>query len=286
MRLLRYCSLFLLVAAFGVPARACVGARALAMGGAFVGLADDVSATYWNPAGLLALPQGRGAATLMHTTTNRETINYQDYLAYVARRGTDSAWGVSYLRFHLGEDPGAGLSWYQDWLWASWAHKVGTGATFGLNLRLTLDDVSLDGEDVSDLADTGPGLDLAWLQQINPTTSLGVLIQNANEPKTSLAGETLGEWVRNVRPGIAVRPTPDTVVTVELYDALDHGGGQAIRAGAEVWLGDVALRGGWYGNADAPTGGLGFRGSGIALDAAVMMGDLDNTLLVSATVSF
>ena len=29
-----------------------VGARALGMGGAFVGLADDASAGYWNPAGL------------------------------------------------------------------------------------------------------------------------------------------------------------------------------------------------------------------------------------------
>ena len=28
------------------------GARALGMGGAFVGVADDASATYWNPAGL------------------------------------------------------------------------------------------------------------------------------------------------------------------------------------------------------------------------------------------
>ncbi|MGH9162460.1 MAG: hypothetical protein ACRD2X_21040, partial [Vicinamibacteraceae bacterium] len=29
-----------------------VGARALGMGGAFVAVADDATATYWNPAGL------------------------------------------------------------------------------------------------------------------------------------------------------------------------------------------------------------------------------------------
>lgn len=29
-----------------------LGSRALAMGGAFVGLADDFSAIYWNPAGI------------------------------------------------------------------------------------------------------------------------------------------------------------------------------------------------------------------------------------------
>ena len=32
-----------------------VGARALGMGGAFAGLADDASAAYWNPAGLAYL---------------------------------------------------------------------------------------------------------------------------------------------------------------------------------------------------------------------------------------
>lgn len=34
-----------------------VGARPLGMGGAFIALADDVSATYWNPAGLAYLPR-------------------------------------------------------------------------------------------------------------------------------------------------------------------------------------------------------------------------------------
>ncbi|MBU0567282.1 hypothetical protein KJ693_09645 [bacterium] len=34
-----------------------VGARALGMGGAFVGLADDASALYWNPAGTSQLNQ-------------------------------------------------------------------------------------------------------------------------------------------------------------------------------------------------------------------------------------
>ena len=35
-----------------------VGARALGMGGAFVGIADDASAMYWNPGGLARLAQG------------------------------------------------------------------------------------------------------------------------------------------------------------------------------------------------------------------------------------
>ena len=52
-RLLLGCALVLvpaLAAAQGVEA---VGMRALGMGGAFVAVADDASATYWNPAGLV-----------------------------------------------------------------------------------------------------------------------------------------------------------------------------------------------------------------------------------------
>ena len=50
----------LLSAAFAAPAAAqafeTTGARALGMGGAFVAVADDVSATWWNPAGLATGP--------------------------------------------------------------------------------------------------------------------------------------------------------------------------------------------------------------------------------------
>lgn len=42
-----------------------VGPRGKAMGGAFVGLADDVSALYWNPAGIATLPDN--AVMLSHT---------------------------------------------------------------------------------------------------------------------------------------------------------------------------------------------------------------------------
>ena len=42
------------------------GARSLAMGAAFVGVADDASATYWNPAGLSQIT--RKAAALMKAT--------------------------------------------------------------------------------------------------------------------------------------------------------------------------------------------------------------------------
>jgi len=258
------------------------------MGGAFTGLADDVSATYWNPAGLLLnWDEGERAATWMHTTTNRDVINYQDYLGYAEKRGPKSAWGVSYIRNHLAEDPVEQLSWYQDWLWGSYAWRAGENAAAGVNLRLVRDDVTYAGEDVSGMVDTDPALDLTYFQRINETTTFGVLIQDFNEPETTVEGIPLGKWVRNVRPGIAVRPNPHMLYTVEIYDALDDGEMRDIRAGVEMWQSEtLALRAGWYGNADAPTIGAGFKTQSATFDAALMMGDLDNTLLLSATTRF
>ena len=54
--LLLGCALLFLPASAGAQAFEAVGIRALGMGGAFVGVADDASATYWNPAGLVTGP--------------------------------------------------------------------------------------------------------------------------------------------------------------------------------------------------------------------------------------
>ncbi len=76
-----------------------LGARAVAMGGAFVGLADDVTAIHWNPAGLA----GTSGTELcfMHQSLFQD-ISYE-YLACaqpIAGRGVLGA-GVAYL--HMGE---------------------------------------------------------------------------------------------------------------------------------------------------------------------------------------
>ncbi|MCX6375733.1 MAG: hypothetical protein NTU88_06830, partial [Armatimonadetes bacterium] len=82
--------------AVGAGAFGCVGARPLAMGGAFVGLADDANATYWNPAGLARFDSPK--VTAMYTATNRDEINYLGYVAYGGRltRGS-GGYGFSYV---------------------------------------------------------------------------------------------------------------------------------------------------------------------------------------------
>ncbi|MFC1564279.1 OmpP1/FadL family transporter [candidate division KSB1 bacterium] len=48
------------------------GARALGMGGAYIGLADDYSAIYWNPAGLGLLVRSQFLVSMKHNSKNLE----------------------------------------------------------------------------------------------------------------------------------------------------------------------------------------------------------------------
>lgn len=76
-----------------------VGGRALGMGGAFVALASDVTAGYWNPAGLSRInyPQ----FTLMHDEQFGSLVNY-DYGAVAIPFGSRTSLGFSVIR--LGVD--------------------------------------------------------------------------------------------------------------------------------------------------------------------------------------
>lgn len=68
-----------------------VGAKANAMGGAFVGTADDVSALYWNPAGIARL--GRAQGVFMHSEWLAD-INF-DYIGFVLPTGRFGSFGAS-----------------------------------------------------------------------------------------------------------------------------------------------------------------------------------------------
>jgi hypothetical protein len=61
-----------------------VGARALGMGSAFMGLSDDGTAAYWNPAGLATLPHRE--ITAMHAEQFGSIVQY-DFLSYTMPTG-------------------------------------------------------------------------------------------------------------------------------------------------------------------------------------------------------
>jgi hypothetical protein len=72
-----------------------IGGRPLGMGGAFVAIANDVTAGYYNPAGLgnLNYPQ----ISLMHSEQFGNLVNY-DYAAVGIPFGSDMSFGISAMR--------------------------------------------------------------------------------------------------------------------------------------------------------------------------------------------
>jgi tetratricopeptide (TPR) repeat protein len=74
------------------------GARSLGMGKAFVALADDASATYWNPAGLSDL--SRSQLTALHSILWGGTV--YDFVSYVYPTKTGGTLGFSGTRLFLG----------------------------------------------------------------------------------------------------------------------------------------------------------------------------------------
>lgn len=80
-----------------------VGARALAMGNAQVALANDATAAYWNPAGLLSI-QHDYSLSLMHAEYFAGIAKY-DYAGFSTRIDSSSVMAVSAIRFGVDDIP-------------------------------------------------------------------------------------------------------------------------------------------------------------------------------------
>ncbi|MCK4538446.1 MAG: PorV/PorQ family protein [Candidatus Krumholzibacteria bacterium] len=83
------------------------GARAMALGGAFIAVADDATASFWNPAGMAGLySAGVGRRdwemNFMHSERFGELIDYNYFSAAFPLRPGESSWGVTII--HMGID--------------------------------------------------------------------------------------------------------------------------------------------------------------------------------------
>lgn len=80
-----------------------VSARALAMAGSMVAVADDATAGYWNPAGLARL-QPKSQLNLMHASYFAGLSNY-DFGAFATRLASDGVLAASVIRFSVDDIP-------------------------------------------------------------------------------------------------------------------------------------------------------------------------------------
>lgn len=231
------------------------GARALALGGAYVALAEGPTALVWNPAGLAGAT--RKEATFFYTSPFVEGNRYS-YLAYIHPFLDIGTLGFAGNRYGVDDIPkygmdGAALGHFSniqnEWIFSYALPPVGP---ISMGASLKAETHSLDG-----YAATGIGADLGFLLRLRDLENtflsrrditLGLALRNALEPKLTLVNEE-DRYPFLLRLGFAYRIAFREGAAGELLllAALDQGresGGRG-RGGVEYLLTNgLALRAG------------------------------------------
>lgn len=272
-----------------------VGAKALGMGGAFVGLADDASALYWNPGGLSQLRQKEDLSQLRqrevlfaHNVLSQGISQY--FLGYVQSLGERNRRniGLALNYMNVGDIEGreGEFSSVKD-LEASfsvislnYSQCVGSDLGIGVSGKVIAGDLEGDQE-------TAFALDLGLLY-LRGSLGLGVSLNNLG---SQLGGADLP---KEIRAGLSYRLLKDKLTLVASLDTLEE---TRWHLGAQCLLFDkfVALRGGFetasgrskLGSGTGLSLGLGLNFNNFRLDYAFLpYGEIGDTHRLSLAVNF
>lgn len=285
-----------------------VGARALGMGSAFVGVSDDVTAGYWNPAGVVDV-RGR-AVQLMHAETFGDVVNY-DTGAYVHPLDGDAALAVTVVRLAVDDIPftdfeedenriyydAARITWESDSetaMLVSYGRRLSGRLRVGGNLKLIT-------KSIADFTCYGAGFDLGAKYDAWDGTTFGANLQDVTTTFLSWDTKERELIMPTAKLGVAQRfdlPSMAGVLTLaadadfrfedrSLADEYHMGSISAdTHYGAEfVYREKVAVRAGFA--MGQLTAGAGFSLGGFAVDYAFGKHEyLDSSHRVSAAYSF
>lgn len=136
-----------------------VGAKALSMGGAFVGLANDESAIYYNPAGLVGLHTRSFSASYMNYVADMQSGN----VMFVLPSGKAAA--EEELEIYDGEDPGPLVSDSKSAI----AFAI-TYFSYG-----TIDETNSSGQIIGDFTGSDMAFSLGYANKITPRLAIGAV---------------------------------------------------------------------------------------------------------------
>ena len=248
-----------------------LGVRALGMGGAFVAVADDATATYWNPAGLInvvssaVLEVQRNETRFGLDPTLREGTRDHTTFASLASQTV----GLSYYRLRSWQvDRGTGDGGPAASLTSLVTHHAGITLVqpFGPGLAVATVMKAVRGTVAVGSGDGGAPVGALFDQTRKlsgrSTTRFdldaGVMVgvgavrvalvgRNLRQPEFAVSDDTVLSLRRQVRAGLSVRPTGSLVVAVDAdLSIIDTAAGprRSIAVGAEQRLGRVVVRAG------------------------------------------
>ena len=208
-----------------------VGPRAIAMGGAFTAIADDISGIFWNPAGLARI----GHQELIGTHANLYGADITDnYFAFLLPLSERQAAAVDWYRSGFDDEELAfGLNRFD----LSYSIRPHSKFSLGANFKFLTQDIDLDG--VSVRSDKGQGLDLGAMVFPYKNIQLGVVVQDVFDTQVGKADDaSTATFPRNTRVGIAYDYRKLGTVAFDVDDRY--------HLGAEVRpIKQIALRGGF-----------------------------------------
>ena len=181
------------------------GARAVALGGAFVAVADDASAGYWNPAGLTQLP-----GPIISLADRASALDTE--FAHLAL--ASPAWGLGFLGLSVSyyscgdvimyDDHGVYTSTLTDRetaLILSYAYSLNQ-LSLGVNGKYVYQDMS--DESVSTESD-GIGADISVLYEVFENLTVGAAFHSKYKMKSNSDDSLSGESPLNIRGGVHYR---------------------------------------------------------------------------------
>jgi hypothetical protein len=264
-----------------------IGARALAMGGAFVAVANDATASLWNPAGLALLDDTRLAGMSTDLFGRGITHQYVGAVTTFANLGIGLSWermSATSNQISGEGDIGTAFTWVEQAIIGSLATNVMDIAMVGANVKYYMGDSGL-GDSAS-----GFGFDLGLLVSLGDMFVVGV---NAMD-----LGGTPVDWTTGqsdtvsglYKAGLAMKLADDKLVLAADvdFDGLDIGD---THVGVEFQVIDeLALRGGVVLTNNFQdyyfAVGAGINVAGLYVDAAYLLQeDAGNTLVLSAEFS-
>lgn len=176
------------------------GSRSVGMGGAFVALADDATAVYWNPAGLSRLQYRE--LSIMHTSLWEETrYQFAGAVWPILDFGTVGVGGVVLgtdgVEFRDQFGPLGEHDYSTGQYWLSYGRRIAGGLSGGANLKVL-------SQSIHTFSSTTASVDLGLLYQIREFASIGVNLQDivGGDLKLSQVEESVPY---NIKAGVAVR---------------------------------------------------------------------------------
>jgi len=191
-----------------------VGSRALGMGGAFVAVANDVTAGYWNPAGLVDSPGLQ--FQFMHAKQFMSSIQY-DYLGASKPIDDESSMGISLIRWGVndikdsrfalsGNNLSEGLDYSKitsfnvaDYvLYVSYARRYTENLSLGANIKIIYRDFASESA-------MGIGFDVGLKYRLLPKLYLGLIARDITTTMMAWSTSEKEFVTPSFRPGVAYR---------------------------------------------------------------------------------